>query len=166
MRLRDRILAFILTLTRDYYVAEEILQELSLTVMKEALKGTKTQSCMAWFLATARHHVSDYYRRNSRHENLLAYFASFVDATEQSFLSYDAPLTTDERRIAYLRNCLAKLPPRLQNIMNARYAKMQPIARIAASISWNHRSVIVALSKARQRLANCIAQKLKSGVPE
>lgn len=158
---RDGLLGFVLSMTRDYDVAEEIVQEVSLTVLREASRGFVPNEFFAWVLGLARNRVADHYRSRIRDQRLLEKLAELADVASAAFLAQPPPVQ-DERRLQYLRQCMDRLSGRARRIAEARYARSLSVAEIAAEVSWKPQSVSVALARSRKLLVACVERKLRS----
>jgi RNA polymerase sigma-70 factor (ECF subfamily) len=169
---RDHVLAFVLALTRSREVAEEVVQELSVHVLRQAERGAgEPDDPLAWMLGAARHRVADYYRSRTRDERNLKRLMAVAAEVEAAFVENPPALSEElgaggdsdasaDPRVAHLRTCLEKLSAKTRVMLDARYAHSSPIEAIAAKLSWTPGSVKVALAKARRALGECVRRKL------
>jgi RNA polymerase sigma-70 factor (ECF subfamily) len=161
--MRPKVLAFVLMLTRDYHVAEEVVQELSVQVMREASGGARPDDPAAWVLGIARHRVTDFYRGRARDQRLAEKLAELAQAVEQSFVEQSADEDVADDRLPHLKACLARLSRKARKLVEARYGGGEKIEAIAERFAWQAASVRVALAKARRVLGDCVARKLAAG---
>src|SRR5947208_10627621 len=82
---RDHVLAFVLAATRDLHVAEDVVQELSVHVLRQAERGVEPADPYAWLLGTARHRVADHYRATQRDARHRARMLELADAAHAAF---------------------------------------------------------------------------------
>ena len=82
---RDSILGFIYSLTRDYQAAEDVFQEVAMTVMRESDKQTSVRHFLGWLHEIARHRIADYYRRSSRLADREQSLGSMEEVIGQAF---------------------------------------------------------------------------------
>jgi RNA polymerase sigma-70 factor (ECF subfamily) len=168
---RNHVLAFVLALTRSREVAEEVVQELSVHVLRQAERGAEPDDALAWLLGAARHRVADYYRARTRDERNLRRLLEMASQVEAAFIENPpAPAAevsvdggdgeSDDVRVSHLRTCLEKLSAKTRLMLDARYAHAASIETIAVKLSWTPGSVKVALSKARRVLGECVRRKL------
>ena len=157
---RHVLLGFVLSLTRDYDIAEEIVQEVSLTVVRAASRGVTPNDFPAWVLGLARNRVADHYRARIRDRRLLQKLFHLADVASHAFLAQ--PPALDEQRLRYLRQCMDRLRGRGRRMVDARYVRSLSVTEIAAELSWKPRSVSVALSRLRKLLVACVERKLRS----
>jgi RNA polymerase sigma-70 factor (ECF subfamily) len=168
---RDHVLAFVLALTRNREASEEVVQELSVHVLRQAERGAEPDDPLAWMLGAARHRVADYYRARTRDERNLKRLMAMAAEMEAAFVEHRPALSeegsaggSDEERedprASHLRRCLEKLSAKTRLMLDARYARSASIDAIAAKLSWTSGSVKVALAKARRALGDCVRRKL------
>ena len=161
LRHRDVLMGFIVALTGDYDLAEEVFQEVAVSILNEANKRAAPSNFMAWARAVARHRVVDHFRGKARRRERHQPLDSLAEAVEQAFGENEVTPDESHRRLAYLAECLRSLGDRARAIVEMRYRQRRPIAGIAAAIGWKPASVKVALSKARRALADCIDRKMR-----
>jgi RNA polymerase sigma-70 factor (ECF subfamily) len=160
---REHLLGFVLALTRSREVADEVIQELCVEVVREARRGTAPEKPFAWMLGMARHRVADYYRARGRDQRNVQQFWELADAMEEAFIENAPSLNEtpdDDLRLRHLRECIAQLSDKMRSMLDARYGQSKPIEVIAAKMQWTAASVKVALAKARKALGECVRQKL------
>jgi RNA polymerase sigma-70 factor (ECF subfamily) len=169
---REHVLAFVLALTRSRDVAEEVVQELSVHVLRQAERGgAEPDDPLAWMLGAARNRVADYYRARTRDERNLKRLMAMAAEFEAAFVENPPALPEEagaggpvdehhDPRVSHLRTCLEKLSAKTRLMLDARYARAASIEAIATKLSWTPGSVKVALSKARRALGECVRRKL------
>lgn len=146
---------FILGLLPDFDQAEDVLQEVFVTVSEKAGEFQSGTGFYAWACAIARRKVLEHCRRNRR---LLALrdprvFEAVANAAEEVEGRWDL------RRRA-LSRCLEKLTPRTRELIALRYEMGLLPAQIAGRISWSLGAVQVALSRGRGFLRACAKRQL------
>lgn len=158
---RDTLYGYIFALTRDHDAAEDILQEVGVSILSEAKRGGSPDNFAAWARGLARHRVADHYRRLASRRRHEVPSAEFADAVDRAFAEH-APTPEDTHlQLKLLRACLDGLTERVREIIDLRYRDRQSLAEIAASLSWTPASIKVALSRARRALSDCVARKLR-----
>jgi RNA polymerase sigma-70 factor (ECF subfamily) len=147
---------FILGLLPDHNRAEDVFQELFLTVTRKAREFTPGSNFLAWARTIARLKVLEAYRSARGGPALLD-----PDALEAVIAAAsDADDDWDYRREA-LEQCLKQLAPRAREILELRYSdEFLPPPEIAARVSWSVGAVHVALSRARKFLQECTRRRL------
>jgi len=156
---RRAIFGFVYALTRDFEAAEEIFQEVSLSILDEAARGTRPENFLAWSRELARHRVADFYRARGRAP--LALPESAIDVVSLAFVEGGLAPDVMQARQKSLLECLAELPTRARELVEQRYRDRRSPGEIAAAVGWKLNAVHVALSKARRTLADCVDARLR-----
>ena len=158
---RDVILGFILALTCDYDVAEEIFQEVSLSILEEATRGAQVVQFLPWAREISRHRVADYYRRKAKQAGKERPLDGLPEIVAQAFAENEDSLFHQARMKALL-DCVQGLRGRSRDVIEGFYGERQSIRQLAARLSWQEGSVKVALVRARKALADCVEVRLRS----
>ena len=158
---RDVLYGYILALTRDHNLADDILQEVGVSILTEAKRGMSPEAFLPWARGLARHRVADHYRRLATRRRHETHFEEFADAVDLAFAEHAPTPEDNDHQLKLLRECLDALTERVRTIVNLRYSGGQSIGEIAASLSWTPASIKVALSRARRALAECVGRKLR-----
>ena len=156
---RDVLYGYVFALTGDHDLAEDVLQEIGVSILTEAARGTSPESFMPWARALARHRVADHYRRLASRRRHEVPFEPFADAVDQAFAEHAPTPEDSDHQLNLLRECLTRLSSRVRTIIDLRYRSRQSIDQIAAALSWAAASIKVALSRARRTLADCVDRK-------
>ena len=154
VRHQNNIRAFILTLLPDFTEAEDVVQEVFVTVTRKAADFELGTHFLNWAFTIARYKVLDA-RRRSRHLDCL------LDEETIEALCVELPddILCEGRQNA-VHQCLARLAPRAQEIIRLRYFSEHGPEEIARLISWTPRAVNSALHKARGLLRTCLQRNL------
>src|SRR5262245_25557275 len=148
---------FILGLLPDHNRAEDVFQELFLTLTRKATDYRPGSNFLAWARTIARLKVLEQCRLQQSGPCLLdpdAMDAVIAAAQEKASDGWEG------RREA-LAHCLEQLAPRAREILELRYSEeFLPPPQIAARLSWTVNSVNVALSRARKFLQECTRRRL------
>jgi len=150
---------FVMGLMPDRATADDVFQEVFLTVTRRGTDFRRDGNFLAWVRGIARNKVLEHYRRQRTvplpfDEELLNLLADSAEGSDQ----------LRERRQEALTKCLERLAPRAREIVDLRYAE-QPLSppEIAERIAWTTNAVHVALARARAFLRECTQQVLASG---
>lgn len=150
---------FILGLMAEREAANDVFQEVFLTVARNAGQFRQGGNFLAWARGIARNKILEHYRKCQRRPQLF-------DDELLEILAASAGHQDDvwEERRAALTDCLQQLAPRSRQILEMRYAD-QPVTppEIAERLSWTVNAVHVALSRARKFLQECTRRRLVSG---
>ncbi len=149
--------AFVLSLWPDYAEAEDVMQELFLTITRKAGAFQEGTNFLAWARTIARHKVSEGRRAHSR---------TLLSTEVMAALELDCPQEFgDDQRLAALTRCLEKLPPKAREVVQLRYHEDQGPGAIAAALARSVNAVNVALAKARVMLRDCVSRELQTAEP-
>jgi RNA polymerase sigma-70 factor (ECF subfamily) len=153
---------FILGLFPDHNRAEDVFQEVFLTITRKAGEFQPGSNFLAWARSIARLKVLEACRSSRGEPQLLepqALEAVLAVADENDDGRWE------ERRAALAR-CLDQLAPRAREILELRYGEdFLPPPQIAERISWTVNAVNVALSRARKFLQECTRRRLTPEEP-
>jgi RNA polymerase sigma-70 factor (ECF subfamily) len=154
VRHQNSLRAFILTLLPDFAEAEDVLQEVFVTITRKAADFQLGTHFLNWAFAIARFKVLDA-RRRSRHADQL------LDVAALEALAVDLPedILCEGRQQA-VRRCLERLAPRARELVRLRYFSEHEPGEIARLVAWTPRAVNSALCKARGFLRRCVQHQL------
>lgn len=155
VRHQPAILAYVLSMEPGFSDAQDIVQEVFLTLTRKAQTWTPGTNFMAWACTVARYHTLHFQRTRSRRvarldEDVVELLHPATSFDEAAF----------QRRLAALQACMAKLAPRSHQLVMLRYHHGQMPEKIAETVGWSVNAVRVALSRARQALRECLDRRL------
>lgn len=152
VRHQPQIRAFVLSLLPNFTGADDVIQEVFLTVTTKAADYQAGTNFMAWAVTIARHKVFHAQRRLKRHV--------ISGATLDALAAACPEVIADDRRLEALAECMQKLAPRAQELIRLRYHHEHSPGEIATRLARSVNSVGVALSKARVALRECIEKRI------
>jgi RNA polymerase sigma-70 factor, ECF subfamily len=152
----DVLRGFIRALVPRQEVAEDIFQELFLTLTAKASDFQLGTQFLAWARTIARLKVLEQYRNLKRTVPLLS--PEVINVLSDAAPELD-PLVMP--RYEALQNCLKQVAPRARELVTLRYAD-PPLTpqQIARRLSWSANAVRVALARARKFLLECVERRL------
>ncbi len=154
VRHQQSLLAYVMSMEPNYADAQDIVQEVFLTITKKAKTWTPETDFLAWVCTVARYEVLQFQRTRSRRAARLD-----EDVIELLHVA-DMPDETEFRqRLVWLQCCLGKLAPRARELIVRRYHNAQMPEQIAPAIGWSVGAVRVALTRARQFLRTCFERQ-------
>lgn len=152
----NRLRGFILGLLPDRIAADDVLQEVFLTVSAKATEFQSGTNFLAWARAIARLKVLEYRQRKFSAGGQLSDEA--WDLLAQT--AHEVDETWDARREA-LQKCLSELAPRAREVVHLRYSiERLSLEEVAQRMLWTVGSVKVALSRAKDVLWECVQRRL------
>jgi RNA polymerase sigma-70 factor (ECF subfamily) len=152
VRHQGRLRAFVLALWPDFARADDVLQDVFLTVTAKAGEFQVGTDFLAWARTIARFKVYEAWRKTGHHSLSPDVLDSLVAACPDDWAA-------DDRRAA-LTKCVGELPPKAREIVRLRYHREHSPPEIARILARTVNSVNVALSKARAALRECIDRQL------
>src|SRR5258706_13653902 len=146
---------FILGLLPDLNRAEDVLQEVFLTLTQKADEFELGTDFVAWARAIARLKVLQRYDQDKKAPRALCPAAMDVLVAAASVLDE----SRDSRRRA-LGACLDEVAPTARRILDLRYEEELSPPQIARKLSWTVDAVHVGLAKIRKFLRDCSQRRL------
>jgi RNA polymerase sigma-70 factor (ECF subfamily) len=148
---QGRLYGYILTLSGDPDVANDVLQEANIVLWKAWKQFEPGSNFKAWAFRIAHFQFMAYRQKKIRDKVLysddllstLAYEAREVDE------SY-------EQRAAALERCLARMPARSREAIQLRYADETRVSDMAEKLQRNENAVHQILFRARKWLIECV----------
>jgi RNA polymerase sigma-70 factor (ECF subfamily) len=159
VRHQQAVLGYVLSIDPCLADAQDIVQEVFLTVSRKAQTWTEGTDFLAWACTVARFCTLHYQRTRARR-------AARLDEDVVELLHGNA--APDEagfqREVAALQRCLGRLAPRARELFWMRYHGGQMPEQIAEAVGWTANAVRVALTRARTFLRECMEQQLKASL--
>ena len=149
---------FILSLLPNPSEAEDVLQEVFLTVTAKANDFEPGTNFKAWVLTIARFKALEQLRRDQRDNNRLSDAVIDLLAAEAD----DGDPSRDAAELHALSKCLGKLASKPRRMIELQYQEGLKPGLIAELIGWESNAVYVALSRARTSLRKCIRRQLET----
>jgi RNA polymerase sigma-70 factor, ECF subfamily len=147
--------AFVLALWPDSTVADDILQEVFLTVTQKADQFRLGTDFCSWTRAIARFKAIEMRRASGKF---------LVSEDVFDILATECPTQwADDRRLTALSRCMKMLAPKARELIQLRYVEELAPMEIAERLSRTVNSIGVALAKARVLLRDCMDEQLTSG---
>lgn len=153
------VLAYVLSLEPNLADAQDIVQEVFLTISRKADTFTAGTNFPAWACAVARYQTLGFQRQRARRVCTLD---EDVIALLEDGRTVDGPRFEEE--VSVLKSCLLKLAPRARELIWARYHRQRMPEDIAEEIGWTANAVRVALSRARTLLRDCLTSRIADHV--
>lgn len=153
------VLAYVLSLEPNLADAQDIVQEVFLTISRKADTFTAGTNFPAWACTVARYQTLSFQRRRARQACTLD---EDVITLLEDGRTVDAAHFDDE--VTVLKGCLLKLAPRARELIWARYHRQRMPEDIADEIGWTANAVRVALSRARTLLRECLTSRIADGL--
>jgi RNA polymerase sigma-70 factor (ECF subfamily) len=149
------VMAFIRSITPQLADAEDILQETARQIVNHFDQFDKERPFAPWAMGIARYKVMEWRRRQSRRE------LPFDDAAIEAIHHAYSARAEDWPRVGNaIDQCLKESPPTSKKLLVMRYLDDVKPAEIARRLGSTANSVSVRLSRARDRLRECVRRRL------
>jgi RNA polymerase sigma-70 factor (ECF subfamily) len=157
---RPMLRAFIRSFVNQPSDAEDVLQEVGITVLEiqDALKDERNFG--AWARSIARNHVLRYWRTRRRSRETPT--ASYFDVVEQVYARADDEPAHWKARYAALNECLSRMDGESRDLLAMRYAHELTSDAIAARQGRSAAAVRKTLERLRVALHKCVERRLRS----
>jgi len=149
---RQALLSYIRALTCNSDTADDIIQEMSVVVLRKANAGERPDDLPAWCRGIARNLLL----RERKDSRRLIYFGddNWIALVDRAFEENQG--ASDELRRGRLRNCIDKLGAQARELLDLRYTHSLKLKDIAERLKRTELAVQVSLSRLRKSLRSCI----------
>ena len=147
--------AYIFSAVGDFHDAQDVLQQVAMTVARHFDEYDETRPFVAWALWLAKFKIIDYYRKRTR--DRLVYSEKVLDQIADEIVQQQPGRSA---RLVALEHCVAKLPAKSRKMIELRYFEEIPVEAVAETMHSTGGSVRVMLFRIRELLANCIRAQL------
>lgn len=146
--------AFVGSLVRDFAARDDVLQETAVAVIESFDRYDESRPFVGWALGIAQNQVRLYLRRRQR--DRLVFDDDVVLLLAEAF---EATAPEEQRSLAFLRDCLQRLPERSRELCELRYFRDLKPSSIANALGMAPNSVAKALQRIRDQLRECVSSK-------
>jgi RNA polymerase sigma-70 factor, ECF subfamily len=152
---QTKLYGYIMALSLDRNVADDILQATNLALCEHADKFPEIRDFTAWACKTA--YLKTLEHRKSRHRGRLLFDSSLMESIAEELTASIDDFST---RQLFLRDCLKLLSQHQREMILKRYDTAGSVDQIAAKSGRPVKSVYQALYRIRSSLLECINRKL------
>lgn len=146
---------FVIALTGDFTLADDIIQETFLTISAKADVFQPGTSFKAWAWAIARMKTLEALRKARRERHLSADVIESLCSHDEAFDWSD--IDELQRHVAV---CVESLAAKAKTVIELRYTQGHAAAEIARQMGWTTNAIHVALSRARRAIRECVQRRL------
>jgi RNA polymerase sigma-70 factor (ECF subfamily) len=158
---RNLILGYILAHTRDHNNAEDIFQDICMTICQKYSEFEPGTNFKAWAMQITRYKILSHYQRQTKHDRMLHLTPELAETLADPTLESDLEPALENERKA-LRTCLKKVKGRNRILVLKRYGEGLSCQEVAQAVHWTVNAVYVALSRIRDALERCIGSELRA----
>jgi RNA polymerase sigma-70 factor (ECF subfamily) len=142
---------FVLAHVADVHGAEDLFQEIARTLWEQFERFDRAKDFEPWAVSVARNMVLRYRRDRARDalvfsERVSRAICDRIDEQPQAL----------ERKRAFLRECIRKLPPKSRTIIRMKYTEGRSIDDMASFLGRSCNAVRLLLFRVRGTIARCI----------
>ena len=155
---RSAIFGFILAHVRRADVAEDIFQDVCMTICEKWDEYDHARPFRAWAMGIARNEIRYHLRRlNSSSRRMVPLDPSIAEALVADH-TWDDDINRERDA---LRHCMNQLTESGRRMLRLRYHENLDVEEIGKRIGWKCKSVAVALTRIRKNLFACIIRFLQ-----
>jgi RNA polymerase sigma-70 factor (ECF subfamily) len=154
----QRVYAHLLTLTSNDADADEIYQDVAMTLWTKFDQYAAGTDFLAWARRVALNKVRNF--RRLRHHKTVLCSPEFLEAVDRATAS-DAETLESQRRA--LANCFSRLSPRQKDLLRQRYRPGATPQSVASQTGRNVKSVYEALRRIHRTLLVCVRKTASLG---
>lgn len=155
MQAQPVVEAYLNGLIRDRAKAEDVLQQVALTVTEKFDQFDASRSFTGWALGIARNKTLQLFERVKADRHRFS-----DELIEQLALTHEKLADETSARQSALDHCMALLPERSAALLQRRYVQNVKPGKIAADLGVSANSIRISLHRIRAALRKCIEQKL------
>ena len=152
------IYAYVLTLASNYDDADEIYQDIGMTLWEKFDQFTPGTNFHAWARRVAFNKVRSF--RQLRRHNTMLFSPELLDAIDQSITN--AVETLDAQHEVFA-NCYDKLPARHKDLIERRYQPGATPRNVADQLGRSVNTIYQALSRIHNALFDCVRKATIGG---
>ena len=147
--------AFVFAAVSRVQDAEDVVQQVALTVARRFEEYDGSRPFVAWALWLAKSRITDYYRKQGRER--LVFSEALMDQLAEVLVQQQPERTARQEA---LERCLEKLPEKSRQLLALRYEDDAPMERVAEAIESSAGAVRVMLFRIRNLVADCVNNEL------
>lgn len=153
---QSTVACFVHTSIRDRGQAEDLLQEIAMTLLRKFGDYDSSKAFLPWAMGVAKFAILGSRRDSAR--SRLVFDEVLLERISNTFLEIAPALRQEE---AYLDLCLTKLPPEARRMVRLRYYDSLDSGEIARVLGKGEVAVRVGLLRIREQLRKCIESQLQ-----
>lgn len=153
---QSTVACFVHTSIRDRGQAEDLLQEIAMTLLRKFADYDPSKPFLPWAIGVAKLAILGSRRDYAR--SRVVFDEALLERISNTFLE-TVPSQRDEE--AYLAVCLTKLPPKSRRMVRLRYFDSLDSREIARVLGTSEVAVRVGLLRIREQLRKCIVSQIQ-----
>jgi RNA polymerase sigma-70 factor, ECF subfamily len=145
------VAAYVFAAVSQFQEAEDIVQQVALTVARRFSEYDRERSFVAWTLWIAKSRIIDFYRKRDREKRFFS--DHLLEKLADTFSS--SSIVPNEKRVA-LEKCIDRLPEKSRQMLQLRYADGKKIGQVASVLQKSAGVIRMTLYRIRNLLADCV----------
>ena len=152
------LFVYLCALTGHADAARDLLQDTNLTLCREAERFDPTRPFLPWARSVAYYQVLSWRKKQLRERLVFD-----DDLLEDVAASLNEASPVPHRQAEALEGCLRKLPERMRELFEARYAEGMTVGELATLRGRSANAVAASLYRIRQLMSACMEETLGGG---
>jgi RNA polymerase sigma-70 factor, ECF subfamily len=153
---QSTVACFVHTSIRDRGQAEDLLQEIAMTLLRKFAEYDPSKAFLPWAMGVAKFAILGSRRDSAR--SRLVFDEALLERISATFLEIAPALREEE---AFLDLCLTKLAPMARRMVRLRYYDLLDSREIARVLGKGEVAIRVGLLRIREQLRKCIESQLQ-----
>lgn len=151
-------MSYIIGLIRNPHDAEDIFQEVWMTLNRAIHNGKSIENVQKWSRFTARNLILHYWRSKRRKGIIVD--SEFLDFVDQAYEENDTETELWNKRFIALQVCMKKLNEKMNQLISLKYERGLKFKEIAEITKKSAQSIKMSVSRIRQKLRDCTEKEL------
>jgi RNA polymerase sigma-70 factor, ECF subfamily len=152
---QSTVACFVHTGIRDRGHAEDLIQEIAMTLLRKFADYDTTKPFLPWAMGVAKFAILGSKRDYAR--SRLVFDDALLERISHTFLEV---ASAQREEVEFLDTCLTKLAPKARRMVRLRYYDSLDLAEIARTLGTSEVATRVGLLRIRQQLRKCIENHL------
>lgn len=153
---QSTVACFVHTSIRDRGQAEDLLQEIAMTLLRKFGDYDPSKSFLPWAMGVAKFAILGSRRDYAR--SRVVFDDALLERISSTILETTPALREEE---AFLAACLDKLPPKARRMVRLRYFDSLDSREIARVLGTSEVAIRVGLLRIREQLRTCIESQIQ-----
>lgn len=161
LQYQREFMAYLMAMTRDLEVAEEVFQNAAVVVMERSDDNQSIRDFRAWAKEVVRRQALSYLRKQgTRVRRLRPIEPQLLDQIVSVFMTDQTDIAHQTKELAALRECVRKVSRPQQEMLALRYQRQASFGEIGRVVGKTENAVQRALSRLRRQLHSCVRHRL------
>ena len=157
---RNKLWAMAYSITKDFHMTEDILQETSIAVIQSAEKYNIDRPFLPWAIGITRNQALKAINKSGKSPYVMS--NDIIEKIEEKLISDDNP--EDDERFPALKKCLMEMSEENRRVLKMKYIEKASAEQIASRVQRTETATFSLLQRLRLSLAKCVKRKLADGV--